>query len=133
LLELNGQKTTGLTLLERKELLEKIIPQNEVIRYSGHILERGTDFFKATADQNLEGMMAKKIDSEYHPGRRTENWLKVKHHKTREAIIAGYTAPAGSRKYFGALILAAKESGKYKYIGHTGTGFNHAYLKEMYE
>jgi bifunctional non-homologous end joining protein LigD len=132
LLELNGQNTTGLSLIERKELLQKIIPENEVIKYSDHIPEIVNYFFAVTEENGLEGILAKKRDSKYYPGKRSSEWLKIKHHKTQEAIIAGYTAPSGSRKYFGALILASKEGNHFKYIGHTGTGFNDAALKEMY-
>jgi bifunctional non-homologous end joining protein LigD len=133
LLELNGNDTTELPLTDRKELLQKIIPQNEVIKYSDHIFEAGKEFFNASKEKDLEGIMAKKTDSKYFPGQRTSEWLKIKHHKTEEAIIAGYTEPSGARKYFGALILAAKEGNKFKYIGHTGTGFNQESLKEMYD
>jgi bifunctional non-homologous end joining protein LigD len=133
LLELNGHDTTQLPLTDRKELLKKIIPANEVIKYSDHILKDGKYFFQVSKEKNLEGIMAKKCDSKYYPGERTNEWLKIKHHKTQEAIIAGYTQPAGSRKYFGALILAIKNGNKLEYIGHTGGGFNHKSLKEMYE
>lgn len=132
LLELNGQDTTGLSLIKRKELLQKIIPENEVIKYSDHIIEKGKSFFTVSEENGLEGILAKKMDSKYYPGKRSPEWLKIKHHKTQEAIIAGYTAPSGSRKYFGALILASKEGNHFKYIGHTGTGFNDVALKEMY-
>jgi bifunctional non-homologous end joining protein LigD len=132
LLKLNGHDTTQLSLIERKELLEKIIPKNEVIKYSDHILENGTSFFQVSKEKDLEGIMAKKIDSKYYPGKRTNEWLKIKHHKTQEAIIAGYTEPEGARKYFGALILAIKDGDNLKYIGHTGGGFNEQSLKEMY-
>jgi len=133
LLELNGHDTTGLPLINRKELLKKIIPKDEVIKFSDHILEKGKSFFKVSKEKKLEGIMAKKIDSKYYPGKRTSGWLKIKNRKTAEAIIAGYTEPAGSRNYFGALILAAKEGNTFKYIGHTGTGFSQKTLKEMYD
>ncbi|MEP6951423.1 MAG: DNA ligase D [Ginsengibacter sp.] len=133
LLKLNGHDTTGLSLLERKELLQKIIPKNEVIKYSDHILEYGKSFFNVSKEKKLEGIIAKKIKSQYYPGKRTSEWLKIKHHKTQEAIIAGYTQPAGGRKFFGALILAVKNGKELKYIGHTGTGFNDTTLKEMYK
>lgn len=133
LLKLKGHDTTGLSLVERKELLQKIIPENDVIKYSDHILEKGRSFFKVSKEKDIEGIMAKKIDSKYYPGKRTSDWLKIKHHKTQEAIIAGYTQPSGARKYLGALILAIKDGKKLKYIGHTGGGFNQNSLKEMYE
>ncbi|HEY5465330.1 MAG TPA: DNA ligase D [Hanamia sp.] len=133
LLELNGHDTTKLKLIERKELLKKIIPKNEVIKYSDHILGKGKSFFAVSKEKDLEGVMAKKADSKYYPGKRSSEWLKIKNHKTSEAIIAGYTEPTGARKYFGALVLASKKGAKFIYIGHTGTGFNHQSLKEMYE
>lgn len=133
LLELNGHDTTGLPLINRKELLKRIIPKDEVIKFSDHILEMGKSFFKVSKENNLEGIIAKKIDSKYYPGKRTSEWLKIKNHKTAEGIIAGYTEPSGSRNYFGALILAANDGNVFKYIGHTGTGFSEKTLKEMYD
>ena len=77
--------------------------------------------------------MAKKADSQYYIGKRTNEWLKIKNNKTQEAIITGYTDPGGSRKYFGALVLGIKDGDKLKYIGHTGSGFNQQSLKEMWD
>lgn len=133
LLRLNGKDITNLPLKERKELLQKLIPENPVIKYSDHIIGEGKSFFHVSAEKDLEGIMAKKIDSKYFEGRRTVDWLKIKHHKTAEAIIAGYTEPAGARKFFGALILAARKGNGFEYVGHTGTGFNHSSLKNMFE
>ena len=133
LLSLRGNETISLPLIERKELLRKIIPENPVIKYSDHILEKGKEFFEVSKEQNLEGIMAKKTDSRYYPGRRTTDWLKIKNHKTAEAIIAGYTEPAGSRKFFGAILLAEKEGNELKYVGNAGSGFNDQSLKELYE
>jgi bifunctional non-homologous end joining protein LigD len=82
---------------------------------------------------DLEGMIAKRASSRYAPGMRTGDWLKIKNHNTQEVIIAGYTEPRRSRKYFGALILAISEGRKLKYIGHTGTGFTTTVLKDVYE
>ncbi len=132
LINLNGRDTTKLPLIKRKELLQKLIPENDVIKYSDHITEAGKRFFKAAKQKELEGIMAKKMDSKYFPGKRTNEWLKIKNHKTIEAIIAGYTEPSGSRKFFGALILAVREGRDLKYIGHTGGGFNHKSLKDIY-
>nr|MBA2250660.1 DNA ligase D [Chitinophagaceae bacterium] len=137
LLALNGKNTYGLPLLERKKLLEKLIKKNfkdnDVIKYSDHIFENGKAFFKVSKEKNLEGIMAKKTDGLYYQGRRTNEWLKIKNNKTQEAIITGYTEPAGSRKYFGALVLGIINQDKLIYIGHTGSGFNQQSLKEMWE
>ncbi len=133
ILSLNGKNTCELPLTERKKLLQSIIKKSPVVKYSEHLFERGIAFFNVSAEKNLEGIMAKKADSQYYIGKRTNEWLKIKNNKTQEAIIAGYTDPGGSRKYFGALVLAIKDEGKLKYIGHTGSGFNQQSLKEMWD
>ncbi len=131
LLEMNGKNTCGLTLLERKELLEELLPKSNVVLYSEHIAEKGKEFFEVSLQNDLEGIMAKKAGSLYSPGVRTNEWLKIKNHKTQEAIICGFTEPRESRKHFGALILGMLDGNKLKYIGHTGSGFNTAGLKDM--
>lgn len=131
LLELNGKKLYELPLIERKKLLEETLKKDDVIKYSDHIEERGEDFFEIIKQRNLEGMMAKKKSSEYYPGKRSADWLKIKHNKSDEAIIAGFTAPRGGRKYFGALVLGSFVNGKLTYIGHTGSGFDSLLLKEL--
>ena len=133
LLILDKHDICSLSLLERKELLKKIIKKNQVIKYSDHIIGAGKSFFEATREKRLEGIMAKKCDSRYYKGTRTSEWLKIKHNQTQEVIIAGYTEPGGARKYFGALVLGVKDNGKLKYVGHTGSGFNYQSLVEMYK
>jgi bifunctional non-homologous end joining protein LigD len=133
-LEIEGKSLRDLPLPERKEALKKILPRNkDIIRFSDHVVENGKDFFEVTKKHGLEGMMAKRLDGKYREGQRTDDWLKVKPVQTEEAIIAGYTAPRGGRKYFGALVLGMYVKGKLTYIGHTGTGFDHKTLKEMHE
>jgi len=133
LLELNGQDICDQPLLERKKLLKALIKKNNVIKYSDHIAEKGVDFFNLTGKQGLEGIMGKNGKSIYQKGTRTTDWLKIKHHKSDEAIIVGYTQPTGSRKYFGALVLAVRGKGGLVYAGHTGTGFTEKLLKEVYD
>jgi bifunctional non-homologous end joining protein LigD len=130
-LEINGKDTKELPLTDRKELLKKLLPKNNVVKYSDHVFEKGEEFFEAAQKMDLEGIIAKKADSFYHPGTRTSEWLKIKHHKTQEAVIAGFTEPGGSRKHFGALILGIWDGDELKYVGHTGSGFDTKGLKEM--
>jgi bifunctional non-homologous end joining protein LigD len=132
-LSYRGKSTLNLPLIERKKIAQKVIPQSNIIKYSDHILEDGIAFFTKVVEIDIEGIVAKRINSLYTPGKRSNDWLKIKNHNTQEAIIAGYTAPRGGRKYFGALILGIMSQGKLKYIGHTGTGFTQTLLKEIYE
>jgi bifunctional non-homologous end joining protein LigD len=126
-----GKDQTSLPLLERKELLKNILPPSDIIRYCDHVENEGEAFFKQIVARNMEGMIAKRKDSSYHIGKRTNEWLKIKHHNTEEVVIAGFTAPRGGRKYFGALVLGRYEGKELKYAGHTGTGFDDATLKDM--
>ncbi len=130
-LKINGKETYSLPLTERKKLLKKLLKSSDTIKYSDHIKEYGEEFFEIARKRDLEGIMAKKADSLYHPGVRTKEWLKIKHHHSQEAIIAGFTEPTGSRKYFGALVLGIKEGSELKYAGHTGSGFDQEGLKKM--
>jgi bifunctional non-homologous end joining protein LigD len=132
-LEINGTNTTDLTLLERKKLLKALLPISDTVLYSDHIEHHGEAFFDVARARGLEGIIAKKADSLYYPGQRTGDWLKIKNHQTQEVIIAGFTAPGGSRKLFGALVLAVREGNHLKYVGHTGTGFNEQSLRELYD
>ncbi|HVT01723.1 MAG TPA: DNA ligase D, partial [Patescibacteria group bacterium] len=133
ILYLNGYKTMDLPLTKRKELLAQIIPNLDNIKVSTHIENDGIKFFQASKKQNLEGIIAKKKDSTYQAGVRSDSWLKIKSHARQEAIICGFTKPQGSRKHFGALILGIYKNGELTYIGHTGGGFDEASLLLVYE
>jgi len=64
---------------------------------------------------------------------RSTEWLKVKVHQEDEFVICGYTKPAGSRQYFGALLLGAYEDGRVHYVGKVGTGFDAKTLAALYQ
>jgi bifunctional non-homologous end joining protein LigD len=131
ILSLQHEDLKQLPLVERKKILKKLIRKSGPVVFCSHIEEHGKDFFKAVKAEDMEGIIAKKKDSLYKPGIRTREWLKIKNHKSQEAIIAGYTEPSGSRQHFGALLLAQYEKGKLKYIGHAGTGFTEISLSEL--
>nr|MBA2762425.1 DNA ligase [Segetibacter sp.] len=133
LLWLDGYDLTMLPLVERKRILKEIIPgNNETIKYSDHVVEKGNDFFNAAMDMGLEGIMAKKADSTYQIGNRSNNWLKIKVTKRQEVVICGFTEPRNTRQYFGALLLGVYEDKQLIYVGHTGSGFNQKTLKEVW-
>jgi bifunctional non-homologous end joining protein LigD len=131
LLYFEGHDLTNLPLIRRKELLRKILPHDLKIKFSDHILKDGTLFFNVVKKKGLEGIMAKHSQSPYKMGTRSRLWLKVKTLLTQEAVIAGFTEPGGSRKYFGSLVLGAYEGDELIYIGHSGGGFAAALLREI--
>jgi bifunctional non-homologous end joining protein LigD len=128
ILYLDGHDLRNLPLVERKKILQDVLPDITTIKYSDHIEEEGIHFFGLARKNKLEGIMAKKADSVYRIGSRSDQWIKIKIIKAQEAIICGFTAPRNSRQGFGALILGAYEKNRLVYIGHTGGGFTEALL-----
>lgn len=131
LLFLDGKDLRGEPLLERKKLLKKILPKSRRIRYSDHIKESGRAFFRAASERGLEGIIGKRAESAYEP-RRSRDWVKIKCGHEQEAVVIGYTAPKGSRTYFGSLVLAVHEDGALAYVGHSGGGFDSATRKSLF-
>lgn len=131
LLHLAGRDLTNLPLLQRKGLLRKLLPPLPNVRFSDHVAAEGTLFFQAVKARGLEGMVAKHAQSPYRMGRRSRQWLKVKTHLTQEAVIAGFTAPRGSRRHLGALVLGVYAGKELIYIGHVGGGFGAGMLGEI--
>jgi bifunctional non-homologous end joining protein LigD len=131
LLWLEGRDLTGLPLMERRKILKEIIPGEGIIRYSEAFSDKATDFFKAAKDLGLEGIIAKKADSQYYPGLRTKDWLKIKANKRQEVVIGGYTVNDDTSKPFSALMVGVFKDGQLVYTGKVGTGFNIQAQKDM--
>lgn len=128
----SGFDLTQAALLDRKLLLKMILPKKPLLSYSDHIQGQGAKVFKSACKKNLEGIVCKEITSPYLQ-KRTHSWLKVKCQQRQEFVIGGYTAPAGSRQYFGALLLGYFDKHKnFIYCGRVGTGFNQKTLKQIY-
>jgi bifunctional non-homologous end joining protein LigD len=127
-----GEDLRGLTRLERKKRLKAILPKSKLIAFSHHRATFGTKYFEEADRDGLEGIMAKRADSQYLSGARTDTWLKIKTSKRQEVVIAGFTAPRRTRPCFGALALAIREGKEWRFIGHVGTGFSHTTLKELH-
>jgi len=128
----DGDDLRGLSLLERKKRLKAILPKHKLIAFSHHRATFGTKFFREAERSGLEGIMAKRADSQYLSGTRTDNWLKIKTSKRQEVVIAGFTAPRRTRPCFGALALAVREGKEWRFVGHVGTGFSYDTLKELH-
>lgn len=132
LLFFRGEDLRELPLIERKDKLKKLLPKSStsLLQYSDHIIDKGKKAFEAAEKLNLEGIIAKRMDSLY-TSKRSRDWLKVKTHARQEAVICGFTAPQGSRQKFGSLILGVYDEGDLHYIGHVGGGFNSKLLTEV--
>jgi bifunctional non-homologous end joining protein LigD len=130
LLYCDGYDLRRSPLIERKQLLQRLLHTSEKFRFSDHQLERGKEIFEVARDNGLEGIVAKRIDSPYVSERST-SWLKLKVTKTLDAVIGGWTAARTSAIPLGALLLGLYQGKKLRFIGHVGTGFDGKKLEEL--
>jgi len=129
-LALNGEGLQKKKLLQRKDILKEIISESSRMMLSPYIEGEGEKYFAAVSEAGFEGVMAKRKDSLYYPGRRSETWLKIKKTKTVDCVIGGFTEGEGARKaYFGALLLGVNQP--LQFIGKVGTGFTDKDLKKI--
>ncbi|HWB55707.1 MAG TPA: DNA ligase D [Gaiellaceae bacterium] len=131
-LEADGAPLLDLPLVERRERLAALLPSRpDTVRLS-EAFEDGEALYAAAKKQELEGVVAKKSDSRYLPGRRTRDWLKVKTHHEQEFVIAGYTKGRGKRSgRLGSLVLGVNEGGELRYVGNCGTGFSEEEIDKL--
>ncbi len=130
-LYLDGRTLIQEPLVRRKEWLKDAIRPDSCYRVSESV-EDGDSLFAAAREHGLEGIMAKKKDGKYLPGRRSDLWLKIKVRQTADCVIVGYTPGKGNRsRTFGALQVAELKDGVLQYRGKVGTGFDDALMKEI--
>jgi bifunctional non-homologous end joining protein LigD len=128
----DGRDLRKAPLEKRKELLERLIRDDELVLYSKHVVGQGKALFKQAQQRRLEGIVGKKRDSVYQE-RRSRDWVKIKAQLEQEFVIGGWTEPRASRKGFGALLLGAYDGDKLRYVGNVGTGFSHKLLLSLHE
>lgn len=133
LLELDGNDLTGLEYCQRRELLEKAVDEAE----DGHLqvpaaldatLEEAVE---ASRQLGLEGIMAKRLRSDYQPGARSASWVKIKHLHTQEVVVVGWRPGKGSRaSKIGSLLVAVPDGVDLHYVGRVGSGLTERDLAE---
>jgi bifunctional non-homologous end joining protein LigD len=122
-LELESEKLVDEPLRERRKRLESLVDQGSGVLVSPQF-DDGPALLSAARQQELEGVVAKRVDSTYQPGRRSVDWHKLKLRQTQEVVIAGYTRGQGRRAGFGALIVGVQDAGVLRWAGNVGTGFS---------
>jgi bifunctional non-homologous end joining protein LigD len=131
LLQLDGESLAHLPLEERKQRLAGLLGKTQgVVRYSDHVIGNGGRFFELACKRGLEGIVSKRRDRPYAPGRGA-SWVKTKCLLRQEFVIGGYTAPEGTRTHIGALLVGYHQDGKLVYAGKVGTGFSMKTLVEL--
>jgi bifunctional non-homologous end joining protein LigD len=129
---LNGHLTTGLAFRDRRHLLEQLALQGASWQTPAAHEGGGADLLEATKRLGLEGVVAKRLDSTYEPGRHSAAWRKIKNHATQEFVVAGWLPGQGARSdTLGALVLGYHDGDALKYAGRVGTGFSDAELRRL--
>jgi bifunctional non-homologous end joining protein LigD len=130
LLELDGDDLRDRPLLERRARLTATIRTGAALQLSEAWRGDSERRFAEACRSGWEGLIAKRADAPYVPGR-SKGWLKLKCVWEQEFVIGGYTDPAGSRTDFGALLVGYYEDGRLKYAGKVGTGYTAATLRDL--
>lgn len=133
LLWLDGYLLFDVPLLQRREILKKMLPQHPAIQLSQTFNAPGTTFYEVAKNMNLEGIIAKKADSVYVPGVRTREWLKIKIAQRQEVVIGGFTRNEGTTKLFSSLLVGVFDKNTLHYTGKIGTGFTDKVQQEIME
>src|SRR4051794_18542185 len=132
LLWIDGEDLMRLPYTERRERLEGLGLDGPAWRVPSYSTGNGEELLAASAEQNLEGIVCKRLDSPYEPGRRGGTWLKVKNTRSQELVIGGWTPGEGRRAgRLGALHLGYHEDGRFRYAGKVGTGFTEKELDRL--
>ena len=131
LLQVEDEPLVSLPLEQRKERLKQLLGnQPGRLLYSDHVVGSGRAFFQLACKRGLEGIVSKRRDRPYVPGRGS-SWVKTKCLLRQELVIGGFTDPEGSRSGIGALLTGYYEGGKLIYAGKVGTGFSMKVLAEL--
>ena len=121
-----GRSYLDVSLEDRTAILRLVLREHPRVRFGGQVARDGIAFFAATAEQGLEGAMAKHRRSRYEAGRRSSAWLKLKVRPTQELVVAGYVPGQGSHRDLGALIVGVMQGGRLRYAGRVGSGLDAA-------
>jgi DNA ligase D-like protein (predicted ligase) len=130
LLEAGGDDLTRLPLGERRARLFETVETSTALQHTEAWRGDSEQQYLAACQAGWEGLIAKRVDAPYVPGR-SRDWLKLKCIWEQELVIGGYTEPTGSRTDFGALLVGYYEEGVLRYAGKVGTGYTQATLRDL--
>jgi bifunctional non-homologous end joining protein LigD len=126
-----GRDLRSAPLSRRRAVLEAEVTEGDVLVLARRLAGDGFEAFKEAERLGLEGLVAKNEAAPYVADKRSRDWLKVKVRTEEEFVIGGFTAPAGSRAHFGALLVGAYRDGVLRYAGKVGTGFTGRTLADL--
>jgi bifunctional non-homologous end joining protein LigD len=131
-LHLDGQSLVDRPYVERRQILESLQLAGPSWQTPPHFEGDGESVLAASKAQGLEGVLAKKLDSRYYPGKRSDCWLKIKNLRTQEVVIGGWKPGEGRRAgSIGSLLLGVNGDNGFEFVGHVGTGFTEKMLRDL--
>jgi bifunctional non-homologous end joining protein LigD len=130
---LDGHSLLGLSYEDRRKLLAKLELSGDAWQSPAHHVGDGEAMLAAARAQDLEGIVAKRLDSTYLPGRRSQAWVKVKNKRTADVVVGGWLEGEGGRSgRLGALVIGIPDDdGVLRYAGRVGTGFTETELARV--
>jgi bifunctional non-homologous end joining protein LigD len=132
LLWFDGNDLTGLAYLDRRRLLRDVLDDGDAWRVPAHHLGDGAALFAHAKAAGLEGLVAKRVDSPYLPGKRSPAWRKVKVRRGQELVVGGWLPGEGNRTgSLGALLVGHHDETGLRYAGRVGTGFPEAERRRL--
>jgi bifunctional non-homologous end joining protein LigD len=130
-LQIDGRDVTGLAYSGRRKLLEQLVDNGDRWMVSPRHAD-GNALYEAAKERGLEGVMAKRVDSVYEPGRRSPAWRKIKYRPQQEFVVGGWVPGGGTRgSTFAALLVGVYKGKKLQYSGRVGTGFKERELQRL--
>jgi bifunctional non-homologous end joining protein LigD len=132
LLWLDGHSLLSLPYAERRERLQALGLDGPAWQTPDHVVGNGAAMLAASLERGLEGVVAKRLDSPYEPGKRSRCWLKIKNVRREDVVVGGWLPGEGRRHdRIGALLVGVPDEGRLRYAGRVGTGFTDAELKRL--
>ncbi|MDQ4103051.1 MAG: non-homologous end-joining DNA ligase [Actinomycetota bacterium] len=137
-LDLDGHRLLSQSYQRRRELLAGLDLEGKSprVRVPPYLIDvDGHRLLEVARSHGLEGVVGKRLDSRYQPGRRSPDWTKTALWTTQEVVVGGWTTGQGNRAgTLGALLLGAYDSqGRLRYLGDVGTGFTDRMLEDLLE
>ena len=131
-LRVEDHDTIGLGYEDRRRLLEQLVEPGSNWAIPSYQIGDGASLFEVTREQDMEGVMAKRLGSVYTPGKRSPHWRKIKNRRRTEVVIGGFSAGSGNRtSTFGSLLVGRPDGDRLAFAGGVGSGFTQQFLTTL--
>ncbi|MBO0853853.1 MAG: non-homologous end-joining DNA ligase [Nocardia sp.] len=128
-LYLDGTSLLRKRFSDRRQILEVLAEQAPSLLVSPPLRGSGAQALAYSREHGLEGVVAKRKDSVYLPGRRGQAWVKTRNWRTLEVVIGGWRRSAA--REFASLLVGVRDDGQVRYVGRVGTGFSDREMADL--